>query len=84
MINKLCSSCMNTCKQERTAKVVHCPKFSKKLTENEFQNLIGEIDSMEKKTTELGRRVKNLIEKAIAGESKTKKSATEKTKSDCN
>lgn len=79
MINKLCSACMYTCKQTMAARVVHCPKFRKKLSEDEFQNLIREIDSMEERTTELSRRVKNLIEKALSPESVTEKNNTGNT-----
>jgi hypothetical protein len=49
------------------AKVMNCPKFRKKLSEDEFRNLINEIDSMEERTQELSRKVKNLIEKALSG-----------------
>ena len=67
MIKKLCSTCMNTCKQTTEARVMHCPKFRKKLSEDEFRNLIREIDSMEERTAELSCRVKSLIEKALSG-----------------
>jgi hypothetical protein len=62
---------MNTCKQTTEAKVLHCPKFRKKLSEDEFQNLIREIDSMEERTAELSRRVKSLIEKALSGKTES-------------
>lgn len=67
MLNRLCAACMNTCKQEPPVKIVRCPRFRKRLSESEFRDLVGELDDTEARAVELGRRIKNLIERAQAG-----------------
>ena len=68
MDHKLCVACMNSCKQTETVKIVRCPKFSKRLSENEFRDMVKELDSAEERAAELSRRVKDLIARAVAGE----------------
>ncbi|MFC1607349.1 hypothetical protein ACFL47_05200 [Candidatus Latescibacterota bacterium] len=66
MIHKLCVNCINPCKQEDYVKIARCPKFIKRVSENEFLDLIDEIDSMGSKVDELRKRTKQLI--AMANE----------------
>ncbi len=68
MIHKLCVGCMNSCKQMESVKIVRCPKFRKKLSEDEFRDLVKELDSADERAAELSRRVKDLIARAAAGE----------------
>lgn len=67
MICELCAACMNTCKQSSPAKIVRCPSFRKRLSEDEFRDLVNELDSAEEHAAALGRRVKELIAKALSG-----------------
>lgn len=73
MTHKLCTACMNSCKQAETVKIVRCPKFRKRLSEDEFRDLVKELDSTEERAAELSRRVKDLIARATAGETEEKK-----------
>ncbi len=68
MINALCTACMNSCKQQASARIVRCPKFRKRLSENEFRDLVNELDTAETRAAELSRRVKDLIARATSGE----------------
>ena len=63
MIHKLCTTCINTCKQDDHAKIVRCPKYQKKLSADEFKSLVDELDVMEKEADTLRDRVRSLIEK---------------------
>ena len=66
MIHKLCMKCMRTCKQESSVKIVHCPKFQKRLSDNEFHDLVGELGTMETETAELKKRVNELLQSALS------------------
>jgi hypothetical protein len=66
MPNRLCAACMNTCKQEPTAKIVRCPSFRKRLSDEEFRDLMHELDVMEASAAYLSRRVKDLIAKVLS------------------
>jgi hypothetical protein len=66
VVNKLCSTCMCACKQESGVKIVRCPNYRKRLSEDEFNNLIHELDAAETRAADLKRRVKDLIEKALS------------------
>jgi hypothetical protein len=72
MTHKLCTACMNSCKQAETVKIVRCPKFRKRLSEDEFRDLVKELDSTEERAAELSRRVKDLIVRATSGETDRK------------
>jgi len=61
MIHKLCKACINTCKQDDNAKIIRCPKFQKRLSDEEFRNMVDEIDVMEKEADILRERVHDLI-----------------------
>ena len=67
MHNKLCAACMHTCKQESGTKIVRCPNFRKHLSENEFRDLVNELEDVEARAAELERNVKNLIDRALTG-----------------
>ena len=62
MIHKLCEHCTNSCKQEDTVKIVHCPRFQKRLSDIEFNNLIDELETMEKDADKLKKRVLELLQ----------------------
>jgi predicted transcriptional regulator len=63
---------MNDCKQLDSVKIVRCPKFQKRLSENEFHELVKELDSAEDRAEELSKRVKDLIARAVSGETGNK------------
>ena len=67
MLNRLCSVCMNTCKQESAVKIVRCPNFRKRLSDDEFRDLMHELDTAEAHAADLSCRVKDLIAKALSG-----------------
>ncbi|MCE5248836.1 hypothetical protein LLG96_01310 [bacterium] len=46
-------------------KIVRCPKFEKRITDDEFRNLIDDLDIMSKEADELSRRAKRLIKTAL-------------------
>ncbi len=69
MYNKLCERCIHHCKQDESAKIMQCPRFQKRLTDNEFKDLIDELDTMETKATELRKRTRELIRIAQNAES---------------
>lgn len=66
MVHKLCDSCMNSCKQDETVKIIRCPRFRKRLSETEFRDLVNELDITETRAAELSRRVKDLISRALS------------------
>jgi len=66
MINKLCKTCINTCKQSDSTKIVSCPKFQKIPSEKEFQEMVNKLDNTEIKAKKLQKRVKELIDKAVS------------------
>ena len=72
MIHKLCEACMNSCKQMETVKIVRCPKYRKRLSENEFRDLVNELESAESRAAELSKKVKDLITRAVSGETGTR------------
>ena len=77
MINKFCKACVKTCKQEESVKIVSCPKFQKNPTENEFQEMVIELDSVENEAKKIQKRVKDIIPKALS-ENKNEPSESEK------
>ena len=68
MIHPLCKKCTRSCKQETTVKIVHCPKFQKRLSDTEFMSLVDELDAMETEAGELRKRARRLIQKALSEE----------------
>ena len=68
MIHPLCKKCTHTCKQETIVKIIHCPKFQKRLSDTEFKGLVDELDTMETEAGELRKRARRLIQKALAEE----------------
>ncbi len=65
MIHPLCIKCVQKCKQEDTVKIVHCPKFQKRLSDNEFWQLVDELETMETAASKLKKRTGSLIQKAL-------------------
>jgi len=66
MIHKLCVHCTNPCKQEDTVKIVHCPRFQKRLSDVEFHDLINELETMENDADKLKKRVLELLQTATS------------------
>ena len=61
-INALCARCQNTCKQPATVKLVRCPMFEPKMSDEDFEKLLNEMDDVGRKADELRTRVSRLIE----------------------
>ena len=68
MINALCIKCLHRCKQDESAKIMQCPKFQKRLSDDEFRDLIDELKKMDSEVTNLKKRTEALIEKALLHE----------------
>ncbi len=66
MINLLCKACVNTCKQEESAKIVNCPKFRKNPSENEFREMLDDLGAAEINAKKVQKRVKKIISKALS------------------
>lgn len=66
MFHRLCLKCMNTCKQDESVKIVKCPRFQKRLSDNEFRDLIGELETMENEADRLRQRIRAVIDTALA------------------
>ena len=64
MFHPLCLKCLLHCKQEDTVKIVNCPKFQKRLSDDEFRDLIDDLKEMEKDISNLKKRAEVLIQKA--------------------
>ncbi len=59
---------MNTCKQPDTAKIVSCPKFMKRPTEDKFRAMVDNLDSVEKAAKKKQRAIRQLINEALAAD----------------
>ena len=68
MIHPLCLKCLLHCKQEYTVKIVNCPKFQKRLSDDEFRDLTDDLKEMEKDISNLKKRAEVLIQKAKLNE----------------
>ena len=68
MIHSLCKKCIQKCKQENTVNIVHCPRFQKRLSDNEFRDIIDELKALETEADELKSRSHGLIHKALSKE----------------
>ena len=66
MINLLCKACVNTCKQDESVKIVNCPKYKKNPSENEFREMLDDLDSTEKNAKKVRKRVKKIISKTLS------------------
>ena len=75
MVHKICKNCLKTCKQEDTVKIVKCPRFQKRLSNDEFKNLVDSLeeiqtdaDSVKKRTQELIRKIQDENNECIHGD----------------
>ncbi len=59
---------MNTCKQPDTARIVSCPKFLKRPTENKFRIMVNDLDTVEKAAKKKQRAIRELINEALKAE----------------
>ena len=64
MVHPLCLKCLLHCKQEDTVKIVNCPKFQKRFSDDEFRDLIDDLKEMETDISNLKKRADILIQKA--------------------
>jgi len=65
MIHSLCLECMHACKQDENVDIVKCANFQKRISEDEFRDLIDSLEEMESKAAELRKRTRSLIETAV-------------------
>lgn len=66
MIHHLCTHCVHHCKQDESVKIMQCPKFQKRLSDDEFKDLIEQLKEMEADVANLKKRTEALIETALA------------------
>lgn len=67
-MSKLCSHCVNTCKQPDSVKIVSCPKFLKRPSEEKFRTMVGDLRVTEKAARKKQRAIRELINDAFAVE----------------
>ena len=67
-MNKLCSHCVNTCKQPDSARIVSCPKFLKRPSEENFRTMVGDLRVVEKAARKKQRAIRELINDALGVE----------------
>ena len=77
MINLLCKACVNTCKQDESVKILSCPKFRKNPSENEFREMLDDLDTAEKNAKKVQKHVKKIISKTLS-ENSTEQDENEK------
>jgi len=65
MLHHLCRKCVHNCKQDKSVKIVQCPKFQKRLTDDEFRDLLDDLKAMESEVAGLKKRTEALIQKAL-------------------
>jgi hypothetical protein len=61
MFHKHCSLCIHPCKQEETVTIVHCPKYQKRVTDDEFRDLVEELKHTESEADALKKRIHELL-----------------------
>lgn len=61
MIHPLCMSCVHSCRQEDTVKIVQCPRYQKRLDDSEFLDLVDSLKDMETDAEKLRKRTQELI-----------------------
>lgn len=66
MLHHLCTLCMHHCKQDVSVKIMQCPKFQKRLSDDEFKDLIEQLKEMETEVADLKKRTESLINTALA------------------
>ena len=76
MIHQLCSKCVHKCKQDSKVKIVKCPNFQKRLSDDEFGDLVDKLKEMESETANLKKRTRHLIDMALNGQQEENHPAT--------
>jgi len=66
MLNLLCKTCVNSCKQDESVKILNCPKFRKNPSENEFREMLDDLEAAEKNARNAHRRVRYIIAQTIS------------------
>ena len=61
MFHKLCSFCIHSCKQESSVTIVQCPKYQKRVTDDEFHDLVEELKHTEAEANTLKKRLRDLL-----------------------
>lgn len=62
MIHKLCTQCVRTCKQSSSVKIVKCPRFEKRLSEQDFRRMVNDVTDIEKQADDLKGRIRSLLD----------------------
>ena len=66
MYNLLCKTCVNTCKQDESVKIVSCPKYRKNPSENEFRDMLDELETADNNARQAHQKVKGIIAQIIS------------------
>ncbi|MFC1694177.1 hypothetical protein ACFL1R_11795 [Candidatus Latescibacterota bacterium] len=66
MIHKLCIKCLHSCKQENTVKIIKCPRFQKRLSDDEFMDIINDLGNVENEADELKKRARKLVQNTLS------------------
>ena len=65
MYHKLCAACIHTCKQDESAKIMQCPKYQKRMTDSEFNDILDELKDLEKQAESIRERAQDLIRETL-------------------
>ena len=65
MIHPLCRKCLNKCKQENTVKIVRCPRFQKRFSDDEFKELVDELEEIQSDADVIKKKAHELIRKTL-------------------
>lgn len=58
----LCARCIKTCKQTVAVQLLSCPLYEPKMSNDEFEELLGEMEVISRKADALHQRVSRLID----------------------
>ena len=58
----LCARCIKTCKQTVAVQLLSCPLYEPKMSNKEFEELLGEMETISRKADALHQRVSRLID----------------------
>ena len=65
MHHTLCATCVHTCKQDASAKIMQCPKYQKRMTDSEFNAMLDELKDLETQAEGIRERAQDLIRETL-------------------
>lgn len=78
MINKLCYTCIKTCKQEDTSRIIKCPKFQMRPSDKKFREMVEDMNSAEREAKKIQKTIRELLlTKDVSGTADNEKEVEE-------